>query len=76
MTEAKQVTALMESVVDGERSSVEVSDLLEINLGVIERVAVRMTEQRLGVPASPPVPDDLIDYFARRFYLVMGRKWE
>jgi len=53
-----------------------VRDLLEINLGVIERVAVRMTEQRLGVPASPPVPDDLIDYFARRFYLVMGRKWE
>jgi hypothetical protein len=58
VTEAEQVTALMESVVNGQRSAVEVSDLLEINLGVIQRVAARMTEQRLGVPARPP--DDLL----------------
>jgi hypothetical protein len=46
----------------------QVSDLMEINLGVIERVAERMTEQR--------PPDDLLDYCARRFYQVMRRKWE
>ena len=32
MTEAEEVTALMESILDGERTAVEVSDLLEINL--------------------------------------------
>ena len=51
----------------------QVSDLMEINLGVIERVAERMTEQRLGVPARPP--DSLLDYCARRIFLVMRRPW-
>lgn len=74
MTEAEEVTRLMESVVDGERSATEESDILEINLGVIERVVARMTEQRLGLPATPP--DTLIDYCARRFFLVMRRRWE
>jgi hypothetical protein len=54
VTEAERVTALIESVVSGERTAGEVSDILEINLGLIERVAERMTEQRLGVPARPP----------------------
>jgi len=53
MTEAEQVCALMESVINGERTCREVSDLLEINLQVIERVAGRMTEQLLGLPPAP-----------------------
>ena len=60
----------MESVLNGERTTVEVSDLLEINLEVIDRVAARMTEQLLGLPASPPDPDDLIDYFAPRMWFI------
>jgi hypothetical protein len=70
------VRDLMESMVDGERTAREVSDLMEINLGVIERVADRMGEQRLGVPAMPPAPDDLLGYFVKRFFLVMGRPWK
>ena len=72
--EAEAVTALMESVVDGERTAVEASDELELNLQLIERVVARMAEQRLGLPAAPP--DDMLDYCARRFYLVMRRRWE
>jgi hypothetical protein len=39
---------------------------LEINLGVIELVAERMTEQRLGVAARPP--DSMLDYCARLMF--------
>ena len=52
------------------------SEILEIDCGLIERVADRMAEQRLGIPASAPDPDDLLDWGARRFFLVMWRKWE
>lgn len=75
MTEAEEVTALMESVVDGERTAVEVSDELEINLQLIERVAARMREQRLGIPARPP--DSMLDDCARMMLeRVMRRRWD
>jgi hypothetical protein len=38
----------MESILDGQRSSREVSDLLQINLELIQRTANRMLEQRFG----------------------------
>jgi len=40
------VRDLMESMVDGERTAREVSEILEINCALIERVADRMAEQR------------------------------
>ena len=42
--EAEAVTRLMESVVDGERTAIEASDTLEINLQVIERVAASIQD--------------------------------
>jgi hypothetical protein len=73
--EAEQVTALMESVVDGERTAVEASHILEINVGVIEAVTARMAEQRLGVPATPA--DSMIDYCARMMLCrVMRSRWD
>jgi hypothetical protein len=75
--EAEAVSQLMESVLNGERTCREVSDLMEINLGVIERVACRMTEQRLGIPASPADPGDLIEWGARMMLVrCMGRPWD
>jgi len=50
----------MESILDGQRSSREVSDLLQINLELIQRTANRMLEQRMGIPPAPP--SDVIDY--------------
>lgn len=65
------MSQLMESVLGGERTAHEASDTLEINLAVIQRVAGRMTEPRLGLPPTPPDgDDDLIEHFARRVYLV------
>ena len=72
--EVAAVNALMESVVAGRKTTREASDELEINHAVIEAVATRMIEQRMGVPARPP--DSLIDYMARKMLTrVMLRKW-
>ena len=75
--ESWAVCRLMESVLDGTHTAREASELLEINLQVIERVAGRMLEQRLGLPPTPPDgDDDNIEWGARRFYrTVMRRKW-
>ena len=63
----------MKSVVAGETTAAEASDILQVNLRVIARVATRMTEQRLGVEA---VPDSLIDYAAKLMLTrVMRRPW-
>jgi hypothetical protein len=73
--EVAAVNALMESVVDGRKTAREASDELEINLQLIELVAERMTEQRMGVPARPP--DSLLDYMARKMLTrVMLRRWD
>ena len=72
--EVAAVNALLESVVDGRKTSREASDELEINLGVIELLAARMAEQRQGIPARPP--DTLLDYCARMMLeRTMLRKW-
>ena len=72
--EVYAVRVLMDAVVSGTKTAREASDLLEINLGLIERVVERMREQREGIPARPP--DDLIDYYARKMLVrVMRREW-
>ena len=50
--EAKAVAHLFDSVVDGKRTAREASDVLRINLGVIERTVGRLVEQRLGSAAD------------------------
>ena len=75
MTEAEQVCALMDSVLNGERTCDEVSEILEINLGVVQRVAARMTEQLLGLPPTPIEPEDWVGWGATRFFAVMRRRW-
>ena len=48
---------------------------MQINLGVIELVAERIAEQRLGAASRPP--DSMLDYCARlMFERCMLRRWD
>jgi len=74
MTEAEEVTQLMQSAVDGQRSAEQVAELLDLPLPLIERGLGRRIGQRLGLPANPP--DDFWDYASRMLYRCMGKNWQ